>query len=139
MYILVNFILQVEGIYDAFADDLPVSKHVYGNEIRRWKTRWAMTEERPTILLEALNQTNMDAYPSVYIILSVLLTMPATSASCERSFSSMRRIKTYLRSTMTGERLSALGLLNIHRDRDIDVDRIINTFASTKCRNMEFM
>lgn len=38
-------------------------------------------------------------------LLKLLLVMPATNATSERSFSSLRRIKSYLRSTMNQERL----------------------------------
>lgn len=129
---------QVEAIHDVFAPDLKATQQEFAGEVRRWATRWAMAESRPTRLLDSLNKTNPDAYPSVHTVFMLLLTMPATSASCERSFSSMRRIKTYLRSTMTGDRLSALGVLHIHRDFTIDIDQIINKFASAKCRNLDF-
>ena len=45
------------------------------------------------------------------------LTFPVTTATVERSFSSLRCVKTYLRSTMTSCRLNILFLLYIHQDR----------------------
>ena len=47
---------------------------------------------------------------------TILASIPATSCSAERSFSALRRIKTYLRNTMKDERLSAVAILNIERD-----------------------
>ncbi|XP_074656009.1 52 kDa repressor of the inhibitor of the protein kinase-like [Tubulanus polymorphus] len=47
-------------------------------------------------------------------------TLPVGSASAERSFSCLRRTKTYLRSTMTDNRLANLALLNIHHEMEID-------------------
>jgi hypothetical protein len=44
------------------------------------------------------------------------MTIGVTSATAERSFSSLRRMKTYLRSTMTQDRLSNLALLYIERE-----------------------
>ena len=44
------------------------------------------------------------------------MTLDVSSASAERSFSSFRGLKTYLRSTMTEERLTNLALLYIERD-----------------------
>lgn len=49
-------------------------------------------------------------------LLQLVLIMPATNATSERSFSSLRRIKTYLRSTMTQNRLNNLMTLHVHRD-----------------------
>jgi hypothetical protein len=48
-------------------------------------------------------------------VIKLLLTIPVSTASAERSFSAMRRIKTYLRSTMGEDRLSALAILSIEK------------------------
>jgi hypothetical protein len=58
--------------------------------------------------------------------------MPVSTAIAERSFSTMKRLITYLRSTMTTERLPGLGLLNIYRDMKINSEYIIDKFASRK-------
>ena len=44
------------------------------------------------------------------------MTLGVNTASAEQSFFSLRILKTYLRSTMTHERLSNLALLYIERD-----------------------
>ncbi|KAH3700773.1 hypothetical protein DPMN_075752 [Dreissena polymorpha] len=44
----------------------------------------------------------------------------------------MRRVKTYLRSTMGMERMPCLALLNIHRERDIDLEEVVDVFARRK-------
>ncbi|XP_045215568.2 zinc finger MYM-type protein 1-like [Mercenaria mercenaria] len=130
----------VNAIYATFAQDIASTRESFGGEIQRWRVRWGQANLlRPSTLLSTLDVTSKAAYPGIYLVLSVLATMPATSASCERSFSSMRRIKSYLRSTMTGDRLSNLGILHIHREIEIDIDEIINSFASVKCRNLDFV
>ena len=48
-------------------------------------------------------------------LVKLLLVMPATNAESERSFSAVRRIKTYLRSTMSQQRLNHLMLLHVHK------------------------
>ena len=52
----------------------------------------------------------------VCTLVQLILVMPATNAISERSFSSLRRVKTYLRSTMTQERLNSVMTLHIHKD-----------------------
>ena len=42
------------------------------------------------------------AFDCLYKLL--LITLPATSASCERSFSKMKLVKTFLRNSMTSKR-----------------------------------
>ena len=54
-------------------------------------------------------------------LLKLVLVLPATNATSERSFSSLRRIKTYLMSTMKQERLNGLIVMHIHKE---SVDKI---------------
>lgn len=68
-----------------------------------------------------------------------LLSMPVSTASAERSFSTMRRVKTYLRSTMTTKRMSGLGLLNIYRDREISAEQVVDIFARRKERRLALL
>ena len=65
-------------------------------------------------------------FPNIRVLLTILCTLPVTSCSAERSFSALKRIKTPLRTTMGNTRLSALALLNVHRDIPIDVTAVID-------------
>lgn len=56
-------------------------------------------------------------------------TLPVTVASSERSFSTLRRIKTYLRNKTGEQRLNGLALLNIHRDIEVTNEEILNIMA----------
>ena len=47
-------------------------------------------------------------------VLKIYFTFPVTTSTVERSFSSLRRLKTYLRNTMTQSRLNNLLLLYVH-------------------------
>ena len=49
-------------------------------------------------------------------LVRLLLVMPATNAESERAFSAVRCIKTYLRSTMSQQRLNHLMLLHVHKN-----------------------
>ena len=81
-----------------------------------------------------------EAMPNVVIALRILLTIPVTVASAERSFSKLKLIKTYLRSTMLDERLSGLALISIENDlaTSINFSEMIATFANKKARKIEF-
>ena len=68
------------------------------------------------LLCTTLDSVNPVLYPSIDTILiklCVLLTMPVASATAEMPFSVLRRLKTYVRSTMKNDRLSSLGLMHI--------------------------
>ncbi|CAF4734107.1 unnamed protein product, partial [Rotaria socialis] len=63
----------------------------------------------------------------------ILLTIPVNICGCERNYSTLRRIKTYLRTTTTTteeDRLSALALLKIEREFEIDYDEIVKEFIA---------
>lgn len=49
--------------------------------------------------------------------MKLLLVMPATNATSERSFSALRMVKNYLRSTMTQSRLNNLMILHVYKDQ----------------------
>ena len=63
---------------------------------------------------------------------SSLSFSPATNASSERSFSALRRLKTYLRFTMTQKTLNNLLILHVHKDRtdEISLSEVLNDFVS---------
>nr|CAI5836685.1 unnamed protein product [Callosobruchus analis] len=64
-----------------------------------------------------------------------MTVLPVSTSANERSFSTLRRLKTYLRSTMKEDRPNGLASLNIHRNLDLNVDSILNEFfcTSTNC------
>ncbi|XP_052184180.1 uncharacterized protein LOC127796197 [Diospyros lotus] len=54
-------------------------------------------------------------FPNACVAYRILLTIPVTVASAERSFSKLKLIKTYLRSTMSQDRLNGLAMLSIEK------------------------
>ena len=83
----------------------------------------------PSSAAQALEECNPEFFPNVNKLLRILCTLPITSAECERSLSTLRRLKTYLRATMTSERDSGLSLMNIHYGRQIDISATIDLFV----------
>ena len=67
----------------------------------------------------------------VFNILKILIVMPATNAVSERSASALRRVKTYLRTTMSQARLNNLMLLHIHEGETdkLCLERCLNQFV----------
>ncbi|KAG6929522.1 hypothetical protein G0U57_005494, partial [Chelydra serpentina] len=80
----------------------------------------------------------VDIYPNVYIATCILLTIPVTVASGEQSFSKLKFIKNYLRSTMRQEHLTSLAILAIEQDITLSLsyDDIITDFAAKKARKI---
>ncbi|XP_025419323.1 zinc finger MYM-type protein 1-like, partial [Sipha flava] len=92
-----------------------------------------------TDALTSMDQCNEILYPNIKKILHIIACLPVSVASAERSFSTIRRLKTWLRSNMGEERLVGLALLNIHRHRTVEVDEVIDLFAGCKKRNFDFV
>ena len=82
-----------------------------------------------------------DCYPNILTAYIIFLTLSVTVASTERSFSKLKLIKTYLRSSMSQERLNGLAILSIEKEllAKIDTDVIITDFASQNVRRNHFM
>ena len=74
--------------------------------------------------------------PVYYVALITLLTYSVSTCNAARSFNSMKRLKSLLRSMMTDERLSCLAILNIHKHNNVDIDRLVTEFASLKGRRL---
>jgi len=82
-----------------------------------------------------------DCYPNISVAYRILLTVPVTVASAERSFSKLKLLKNYLRSTMSQERLNGLAMCTIEKDilDTIDLDTVIDDFASRNVRRSIFL
>ncbi len=71
-------------------------------------------------------------YSEVEKLVRLLLVSPASSAEAKRSFSALRRLKTWLRSTMTQQRLNSLAVCHVHQEilDVVDVDALLEDFVS---------
>ena len=71
-----------------------------------------------------------DCFPNASIAYRVLLTIPVTVASAERSFSKLKLLKSYMRTTMTQQRLNDLTTISLDNKvlEKIDYEDIIEDF-----------
>lgn len=99
-------------------------------EMLHWQQKWNSQSFLPEEGIEILKACDADVFPSINKILQVCLTLPVSNASAERSFSSLRRLKTWLRSTMTENRLNGLALLHIHKENSINPYEVLEKFIS---------
>ena len=86
----------------------------------------------PTDILDVISLLQPPGgFPDLLKVLQLAVTVPVANVASERSFSSMRKIRTYVRSTMKEQRLSTIALMNIESQlaKDIDIDSVVDTFA----------
>lgn len=86
------------------------------------------------------NQELEEIFPNVSIALRIFSCMAVTNCSAERSFSCLKRIKTFLRSSIGENRLNSLALLSIEAElvSKINFNDIIEEFANKKSRRKLF-
>lgn len=123
-------VLLLARAYDSNTDDL---KHEVP-QIRLVLERLAKSDETiPTTLLQFVSflESYNDVFFELFRLCKIAVVLPVSSASCERTFSALRIIKNYLRSTMTEERLSNLSILSIEskRTKALDLDKFVRRFA----------
>ena len=72
------------------------------------------------------------------MLLKILAVIPIGSTQAERSFSCLRRLHTWLRSTMTTDRLSDLSVIAMHSNTMValEKDRICRAFMELHPRRL---
>lgn len=117
------------------------------NELKVVYSKEEFAGKKVMMILEILMSDNLeDIFSETHRLIRLILTLPSTTASVERSFSTLRWIKTYLRSTMTEERLKWLmlmsvenGLLHQLQRQNSFYDEIIDRFAGRVERRIQVM
>lgn len=122
-----------------YKDDLCGFLDVVEGEWELWQTKWSSTESkrRPATALEALMNCDKTIFPNIRQLLKILAVLPVSTSTTEISFSTLRRLKTYLRSNTSEPRLT---LLSIHRDIIITDDMVMDKFVNCgKARKLHFV
>lgn len=80
-------------------------------------------------------------FPNISIALRILLTLPVSVASGERTFSKLKIIKNYLRSTMVQDRLNDLAIIAIESEilDSLKIEQTVSEFAENKARKIKFL
>ena len=129
----------IRNVGDLYKSDLP-SPQLLSTEFNRWKIKCNLMSpsRRPDNLQDALQCCDEDAFPNIHKLLTIACTLPVTTCENERANSQLKLLKTYLRSTMSEERLSALANMKIHRRMvsDLDLDQLVVAFANKHSRRM---
>ena len=106
-------------------------------ELKRWKQHCSgITCDKSITELLAQNADPV-FFPNILELLCILAVLPVGSSKAERSFSCLRQVHYWLRSTMTAERLGSLRVLAIHGFKyPIDVQEVCDKFKQIHPRKM---
>ena len=99
-----------------------------------WYQMFAAMQQPPNSAFDAYLICNSNNFPRIKKLLKILATLPVTTCSSERSFSTLRRLITYLRNTMGEERLNGLTSLHVHRDIAVTPDEVLNRLGAKNRR-----
>jgi hypothetical protein len=119
---------------------------IYGDELfqelRHLKTLLSKDVTKSIDILNTIKSYwEEGGFQTVWVAYRILLIIPVTVASAERSFSKLKLIKTYLRTTMSQERLSGLAMISIENEYldKLNYDDLIEEFASKNARKSNFL
>jgi hypothetical protein len=109
-------------------------------EFELYKRKWLKEapDDRPNNAIDTYVQCNGIFFPNIKILLQIYATLPVTTATGERSFSTLKLTKSYLRNTMSENRLNGLAMMYIHSMIEINVEQVIDEFSRRKNRKLDF-
>jgi len=128
----------VEQMYsiDNFVEEAGLWYDVWANRVQEKSGNESAIDWQKMSLIDLLDHSSL--FPAVRKGLSIALATPATTCTVERSFSTMRRVKTWLRSTMSDDRLSGLCMMSVHRgtiwNSKTFISRVIDRFGQNPRR-----
>lgn len=106
-----------------------INEQLLLSEYTLWQTESSQKGNNRTTAIEALSRCNKNIYPNIYTLLKLFATLPVSTCTTERSNSTLKRLKSYIRNTMTENRLVGLALMNIHYSFTFDIEEVLNLFA----------
>ncbi|KAH7958189.1 hypothetical protein HPB51_027824 [Rhipicephalus microplus] len=120
----------IDDAVQFYLGDIP-SANVIEAEFTLWVNKCCQIEEknRPACALQALEMCNRDFFPNIHSLLSILATLPVSTSTPERTFSTLRRLKSYLRNHVNNDRLTGLALLSIHRELQVTPEQVLTEFC----------
>ncbi|XP_055302581.1 uncharacterized protein LOC129568556 [Sitodiplosis mosellana] len=120
-----------DGKSDIDGDDLFVELSLVSTLVKQDNINHAID------ILNSIQKRKMEnLVPNAAIALRILLTIPVSVATGERSFSRLKLTKTYLRNAIGQDRLNHLAIISIESDvaNSIQYDDVIEEFATSKAR-----
>lgn len=119
------------SIYACNIDDLTHEIHQMKRVLQR---KVASGIQKPSNIVELTNMIEpfKDVFHELFRLCKIAIAIPVSTASCESSFSTLKLVKTFLRSTMDDSRLSNLGVLSVEsrRAKSLDMEDFVNRFSA---------
>ena len=106
-------------------------------ELDLWETYWLERKDcYPDNISRTLKRIPFNGFNNIKVSLRILGTSLVTTCTCERSFSTIRRLKTYTRSNMVSERLNGIALMNVHQEIVSDIEKATDLLSTENRRHI---
>ena len=133
--------LEILLSYYGTGDDAPVNRE---EVLKEWESFSVMLADHYTrvkteeVLHDLASEKLKDIYPQLACLASLCLTIPLSTADCERAFSSMKRVKTPLRNRLKTSTLDSLLRISIEGPdlEDFNFDQALSTWTSIRNRRI---
>ncbi|XP_019905690.2 zinc finger MYM-type protein 1 isoform X1 [Esox lucius] len=118
------------SIYECNIEDLKHEMHQM-NRILERKMEAGLQKPSCIVDLTLFIEPYKEVFHELFRLCKIAVAIPVSTAACERSFSTLKLVKTYLRSTMDDDMLNNLGVLSVEsrRAKSIDLDDFVDRFA----------
>ena len=121
---------------DLFKDDFPCPKALEA-ELDLWETYWLESKDcLPDNVSSTLKRIPFNGFNNIKVSLRILGTSLVTTCTCERSFFTIRRLKTYTRSNMVSERLNGIALMHVHQEIVSDIEKATDLLSTENRRHI---
>ena len=140
-YNLLASALTTGNVNPSIIDEYPELSSRLPQELRFFQTKFrGSTIEDFRLIIKNMVPEVRAMFPQVERLLRLCLTSQASSCSAERSFSALRRLKSWLRSTMTQKRLNHVMVCHVHRNllEKLDCREVAQTFVNRDSRQRIF-
>ena len=124
---------QLEVVLSDYSEE--INQYRFSTQLQILKSKFVDSNEKIVSAVINYMKNNIgvqaDFYSEIIVLLKLYLLLPATNAVSERSASAIRRIKNWLRSTMSQERLNHCMLFSIHKEKtdEINLKNVTNVFC----------
>ena len=133
---------KIDQAVEQYSDFLP-SRIDIESELLRRKVKWRVKgNELPSNVTETLaDKTVILRYPNIHTLLVVLALLPVSTATAERSFSTLGRIFIDQRTSMTPKRVSQLAICSTYKKEldELNLEEVVNMFAHMSKRRTDFL
>ena len=131
-------IVQFKELVNLYEADLDCNQEAAVGELTAWYQVFLGLKQTPRNAIDAFCACDEQIFPIISRLLKLFATLPVSTSSVERSFSTLRRLKTYLRNTCGQDRLNGLAMLYIHRDVKVTANNVLDELAKDN-RRLNFM